>query len=294
MASCLAQSQVRQIKIRQRQRFGRYHLIIPQLAIRACDVRRCDVDNVWLSAYQNTVRDVIRLHWRGNERFTGLEIQIQVEALTVLSQGIRHQTERRRMPRIRALLGNGLNPLPKSTQRLFGNATQRFVRRLLFGQPRIEQLLHGPGSLAKLGQPDHARAALERVERAPQRGDLLNVRRRCLQGSDDAMAVLDHLTRFLQEDVQQIVVFCGARIRPHCLRGRWRSWRRSARHGRQRLKRAGKLVRVLTPRDIRSVRRRLGKCWLFIQGRLGSQLLKLSRQGLRRNLIKSIEVRHWL
>ena len=106
------------------------------------------------------------------------------------------------MPRIRALLGNGLNPLPKSTQRLFGNATQRFVRRLLFGQPRIEQLLHGPGSLAKLGQPDHAGAALERVERAPQRGDLLYVRRRCLQGSDGAMAVLNHLTCFLQEDVE--------------------------------------------------------------------------------------------
>lgn len=236
---------------------------------------------------------MVRLHWRGSRRFTGLEIQIQVEALTVLSQGIRHQTERRRMPRIRALLGNGLNPLPKSA-----SASSATPRSASFASFCSASHALSNCSMDQAASPNSVNPTMRElplsVWNAPQRGDLLNVRRRCLQGSDGAMAVLDHLTRFLQKmssrssssaapESARTVCEAGGAIGaavPAMADGDYSAPESSS--------------RVLTPRDIRSVRRRLGKCRLFIQGRLGSQLLKLSRQGLRRNLIKSIEVRHRL
>src|SRR4029077_6634102 len=76
----------------------------------------------------------------------------------------------------------------------------------LLGELRVEALLARPRRLAERLQPDHARAALERVEGAPQRRQQLDVAGRRLQLGARGARRLDNLARFLEEDLAHLVI----------------------------------------------------------------------------------------
>ncbi len=84
------------------------------------------------------------------------------------------------------------------------------------GQPRVVELLAGPGRLAEVGQTDHPRAALERVERAPHGGQLAEVIGGLRQRGQRLPGPGQHLARFLEEDRAHLGVVlepgrCGSR-----------------------------------------------------------------------------------
>ena len=72
---------------------------------------------------------------------------------------------------------DGVDPASELGERHRGEIQQRRICRALFGETVVVDLLAGPGSGGELAQPDHSRAALERVESAPQRGDPLVIGR---------------------------------------------------------------------------------------------------------------------
>ena len=108
---------------------------------------------------------------------------------------------------------------------------QRRVDARVFRQPRVVDLLAGPGELAEVAQADHARTALERVERAPHQRDVaqaFSVGRQVLQR---LACRSDDLARFLDEDLAHLgVVFEAGVARRHRfgvgphLRHRRRDW----------------------------------------------------------------------
>ena len=110
-------------------------------------------------------------------------------------------SDRRRRPRCHRPSGQGL-------QRLVGQLQQRRRHGLFLGQPGIERLLHGPGCPTELGQAHHARAALEGVEGAAQRGLLAQVAGfgvQCLHGRQAG----HDFARLLQEDIQKLRIVVG-------------------------------------------------------------------------------------
>ena len=71
--------------------------------------------------------------------------------------------------------GDGFGPAVQVVQRLAGQRTQCDVHVRRHRQARVEQLFAGPGRFAEVLQPDHARAALQRVEGAAHRCHLAQV-----------------------------------------------------------------------------------------------------------------------
>ena len=86
---------------------------------------------------------------------------------------------------------------------------QAGLHGLLFGKPDVEHLLHRPGGFAKVVQPHHARAALERMERAAQGGLLAQVTGFAPQLLDGSQAVHHHFARLFEEHVEQFVFHIG-------------------------------------------------------------------------------------
>ena len=88
-----------------------------------------------------------------------------------------------------------------------GELDQRRLGRALLGELGVEDLLAGPGGFAEGLQPDHPRAALERVEGAPQRRQQAEVAGRVLQAAAHAACASSiDLARFLEEDLAHLVV----------------------------------------------------------------------------------------
>ena len=85
------------------------------------------------------------------------------------AQDIGRAAEHAGLPGAVAVRGDVLDPEVETSHRLCRQAAQIFAGRLLIGQPGVEHLLERPGGFAELGQPDHSRTALERVECAAQR-----------------------------------------------------------------------------------------------------------------------------
>ena len=88
----------------------------------------------------------------------------------------------------------------------FGTQVAEFLdRRFLVCEPAVEHLLHRPGGLAKLVQPDHSRAAFERVKGTSQYRQLLAIRWIFRQGFNRLQGSDDHFTGFFQENILQII-----------------------------------------------------------------------------------------
>ena len=133
--------------------------------------------------------------------------------------------------------GDGLGPAVQVVERLAGEGAQRGVHRRRHGQARVEQLFAGPGGFAVVLQPDHARAALERVEGAAHRRHLAQVLGLLRQPRHRGACVVDDLARLLDEDLAHLrVVF-----QPGLPRGRdtCRRHRRRRRQGLGRRRREG-------------------------------------------------------
>ena len=105
-----------------------------------------------------------------------------------------------------AMRGDVLDPVAEVAQHPLGELDQRRLGGALLGELRVEDLLARPRRLAERLQPDHARAALERVEGAPQRRQQLDVAGRRLQLGARGARRLDDLARFLEEDLAHLVV----------------------------------------------------------------------------------------
>ena len=73
-------------------------------------------------------------------------------------------------------------------------------------QPVVEGLLHAPGGFAEVPQPDHAAAALEGVEAAPDGGEHLDVVGVPDQFGEPGGDGLAHIGGFFEEDFQQLGV----------------------------------------------------------------------------------------
>ena len=104
--------------------------------------------------------------------------------------------------------GNRFHPTAEVGERFGAEQPQRRIHVRALRQAGIEELLARPGGIAEFAQPDHARAALERVEGAPQRGHVRLAVGRGLQPFQGRGGVGHHLARFFDEDVAHLgIVF---------------------------------------------------------------------------------------
>ena len=104
-----------------------------------------------------------------------------------------------------SVLPNVIGPTTKRRQAFLSQRQQVALRRLLLSQHTVEHLFQCPGTLAKLGEADHARTALERVKRTAQGGELLQIAGVFPQQVHRFEACGHHFAGLLQEDVQQVV-----------------------------------------------------------------------------------------
>ena len=110
----------------------------------------------------------------------------------------------------------------------------------LVSQPAVKQLLHGPGSLTKFIEADHARAAFEGVKNTPQNGQLVDVAGIGCQQANSLQPVASSLSGFFEKNVAQVVFF---KVNFFNLTGRAASsWRNCAG---KRLQRAGGSLGIL-------------------------------------------------
>ena len=93
------------------------------------------------------------------------------------------------------------NPQSESCDGFGAKPGERIGSWLLFCEPGIEQLLHGPGCLTKFSKTNHPRAALERMKRAAQGGLFTQVGRVSRQGRNGVHPVLEDLSRFFQKNI---------------------------------------------------------------------------------------------
>ena len=113
--------------------------------------------------------------------------------------------KRCRVPRAIPVGRNVLDPLAQGFQRLLAQGTQLGIGGLGLGQPGVHHLFQRPGGVSKRRQPHHARAALEGVERAPQRGHVGQAAGGFCQRRQCGLSGLGDVAGLFQEDVQQVV-----------------------------------------------------------------------------------------
>ena len=138
------------------------------------------------------------------------------------------------MARVDLLLQRALAAAPRSSPRTTCSRSvieveQRSRGRLLRFQPLVHRPLDFPRRLAEVHQPDHAAAALQRVEAAAdgdQRLAVIGPGAALRHGLVDG---LEHLARFLEEDREQVRVHPGARVGLRRSRRRFRIERQVAR-----------------------------------------------------------------
>ncbi len=108
-----------------------------------------------------------------------------------------------------ALGGDVGHPGVEVVEGLVREVQQRLVGALLVGQAGVVQLLAGPAGFAELVQPDHARAALERVEGPAHGGHVLQVLALLAQGLQGLAGGLADFLGLGQEDLQHFLVQGG-------------------------------------------------------------------------------------
>ena len=124
---------------------------------------------------------------------------------------------------VRTPRGDLLHPFAEVLQRPLGELQQVPTGGTLFSQTGVVELLADPGRLAEVFQPDHARTALERMERASDRRQDRQFTGVVAQLGQGIRGVADDFARFLQEDFAQLVVFDSLghrRLRGRCGLGR--------------------------------------------------------------------------
>ena len=147
--------------------------------------------------------------------------------LLVQPQRVGRNTERLGFPVLCVPFFNVFGPQPKAAQRVTTQQQQRLLHGFLICQPGIQQLLHGPGCFAKLGQAHHARAAFECVEHPAQGGLFGQVGWLCGQGIHTHQPICDHFAGLFQEHVHQVVFF-----QVHCRQDGRGLWHRRCRQSR--------------------------------------------------------------
>ena len=105
-----------------------------------------------------------------------------------------------------ATRGNLFDPFAEVAEHPAGEVDLRGVGRSLIGQVGVEHLLADPRGFAELLEPDHARAALEGVEGAPQKGQQGKIGRRAAQVVACLLGIGKHLARLFEEDLAHLVV----------------------------------------------------------------------------------------
>ena len=148
------------------------------------------------------------------------------------------------------------------------------------GQARVVQLLAGPGGFAEVLQADHARAALEGVERAADGGDGFEVLRILGQLLEAFAGAGDDLVGLLEEDVEHLVVFGGGGGR----HGRGGRDRRGRRRGGEVGHRLGDLLAHFAGAALVAARQRLAGGL----GGVGDALL-VGGDGLLRQLVELVD-----
>ena len=146
-------------------------------------------------------------HWLHALRALGATWnQGHVGTLALQTHGVGGSSEGRGRPALRLPVLDILGPGSKGFQGILSQLLHGLRHGPLLCQPGIEHLLHGPAGFAKLIQPHHARAALERVKRTAQRGLLAQIARLIGQSLKGLQAVIHDFTGFLQEDGQQLII----------------------------------------------------------------------------------------
>ena len=147
-------------------------------------------------------RRIERSAERAVRRF-GLEHRRRRRAAAGEVSGFDH---RRRVVHAAALLGNVVDPAGEIGQAPVSEVEQRRRGGSLVGEVGVVELLAGPRTFAKLLQPDHARAALERVEGAAQRSQQVQVVRCKAKCGARVTGVAEHLARFFEKNLAHLVV----------------------------------------------------------------------------------------
>ena len=132
---------------------------------------------------------------------------------------------RRRIVGTAAQLRDVVDPAGQIVQTPVSEVEQRLRCCCLVGELRVVELLAGPGAFAEVFEPDHARAALERVEGAPQCGQQVQVGGRVAERAARVTRVGQHLACLFEKDLAHLVVLRdlselrargrGCEIEPH-------------------------------------------------------------------------------
>ena len=173
------------------------------------------------------------------------------------------------------------DPATQVGQRPLRELEQRRVGGALPGELGVVDALANPRALAKVLQPDHARAALQRVEGAPDGGQQRHVTGAGIEADARLLGSRQHLVRFFQEDVAQFVALVE---RDAVARDRGRSNRGAAQRGDIGLQAHG----VGTGRD--ELDQRIGQLAahgveIGLGAGLTESLLRLANRGCQRALI---------
>ncbi len=147
--------------------------------------------------------------------------------------------------------GDAIDPAAQIVECFAAEFEQVVVGGRTVGHAGVVELLAAPRRLAEVLQPDHARAALQRVEGASHRGHAAQVARVVAQLRQRLARRLHHLARFLEEDVAHLMIVFeagGAR------RGRRRRRRhRLQRRGLARLRIDARIEHMVhRPHDLRA------------------------------------------
>ena len=123
------------------------------------------------------------------------------------AHGLGACAKRRCNPRAITAGGYVFNPARKASQGVARQTQQIMTGRFLICHPPVEQLLHGPGSLTKLIEPHHPRAAFEGVENAPQNRQLVDIAGVSTQQAHRLQPIARNFPGFFQKNIAQIVFF---------------------------------------------------------------------------------------
>ena len=135
------------------------------------------------------------------------DLQVERNVLRMVAPGFSAGAKRLCGPSGVGVSGNIFHPPRQRAHGITRQAEHVGMGWALFRQSGIDQLLHGPGSLAELGQTHHARTAFEGVECTAQRGEIFQVGWLHFQQPYRVQTVANHLTGLFQKDVQQFIFF---------------------------------------------------------------------------------------
>ena len=135
-------------------------------------------------------------------------------------RGLRHLPRSKRLGLLHQVVGNDFarqialleqpHPIRERFARGIDQAEQRLGRGALFLQPEVHHLLDFPGHLAQIHQADHAPAALQGMEAAPDFGQRLDFAGLRAAKHGLGIDVLQHLDRFLEEHAEQFLIDAAA------------------------------------------------------------------------------------